>query len=109
MKLLVTEIFKVKIGVVPDIMKKIFEIDNGNYSCIKLQHDFLLKRDNVRSVYYGTNKATFFIGPKIWDISPNGSKDTTSSKSFRDNLKKWIPENCHHRLCKTYIHHLGFL
>ena len=96
---MVTEIFKVKIGVVPDIMKKIFEIDNGNYSCIKLQHDFLLKGDNVRSVYYGTNKATFFIGPKIWDISPKVSEIILKSGFLKTVTTDYV----------KHIHHLGFL
>ena len=50
----------------------------------KLQHHFLIKRDNVRSVYYGTKTASF-ISPKIWDILPKGYKNTTSSK--RESLK----------------------
>ena len=37
LKLLVTKMFKVKIGYAPDIRKGIFEIDNRNYN---LPHDF---------------------------------------------------------------------
>ena len=39
LKLLVREMFKVKIGVAPDIMKEIFEIDNRNKN---FRHDFLI-------------------------------------------------------------------
>ena len=53
--------FKVKIGCDPNIMKEIFETDNRNYN---FRHDFLIKRCNIRSVYYGTETASF-IGPKI--------------------------------------------
>ena len=45
-------------------MKEIFEIDNRNYN---FRNDFLIKRHNGRSVYYGTETASL-IGPKIWDI-----------------------------------------
>ena len=81
--------FKVKIGCPNDIMKEIFEIENRNYN---LRHDFLIKRCNIRSVYYCTETASF-TGPKIWDTSPNSCKDATPLKIFKVNLKRWIPEN----------------
>ena len=96
LKLLVTEMFKVKIGCALDIMKEIFEIDDRNYN---FRHDVLIKRCNSRSVYFGTEIVSF-IGPKIWDTLPNSCKDATSLKSFKENLKRWIPENCPCRLSK---------
>ena len=87
LKLLVIEMLKVKIGCANDIMKEIFEIENRNYN---LRHDFLIKRCNIRSVYYYTETASF-TGPKIWDTSPNSCKDATSLKIFKVNLKRWIP------------------
>ena len=105
LKLLVTEMFKVKIGCTHDIKKKIFETDNRNYNC---HHDFLIKRCNIRSVHYG-NETASFIGPKIWDTLPSSCKDATSLRSFKVNLKRWIPKNCTWRLCKTYIQRVGFL
>ena len=79
-------------------MKEIFEIEIRNYNFL---HDILIKRCNILSVYYGTVTASF-IGPKIWDALPNNCKDATSLKSFKVNLKRWIPENCPCRLCKTH-------
>ena len=105
LKLLVTEMFKVKIGCAPNMMKDIFEIEIRNYN---FRHDFLIKRCNIRSVYYGTETASF-IGPKIWNTLLYNSKDATSLKSFKVNLKRWIPENCPCILCKTYIQRVGFL
>ena len=99
MKLLVRKIFKIKIGCAPDIMKEVFQIDNRNYN---FRHDFLITRHNVRLVYYGTETASF-IGPKIWDTLPNSFKEAASLKSFKENLKRWIPENCPCRSCKTYF------
>ena len=97
--------FKVKIGCASDFMKQIFEVERRNYN---FRHDFLIKRCKIRSVYYGTETASF-IGPKIWDILPNNCEDAVSLKSFKVNLKRWIPENCLRRLCKTYIQRVGFL
>ena len=103
LKLFVTETFKLKIQCAPDIMKEIFEIDNQNYN---FHHDFLIKQCIIQSVYYGT-ETVYFIDPKIWDTLPTNCNDVISLKSFKVNLKRWIPENC--RLCKTYIQHIGFL
>ena len=50
------------------------------------RYDFLIKRCNIQSVYYGTETAAF-VGPKIWDTLPNSCKDATSLKSFKVNLK----------------------
>ena len=97
--------FKVKIGCAPKIMKEIFEIENRNYN---FRHDVLIKWCNIRLVYYGTETASF-IGPKIWNTLTNNCKDAISLKSFKVNFKRWIPENCLCRLCKTYIQSVGFL
>ena len=91
--------------------KEIFEIDNQSYN---FQDKFTIKRHKVCLLYYGTEKASS-IGPKIWDALANGSKDATSLKSFRilkggfkENIKRWIPENCPCRWGKTthftYLH-----
>ena len=61
LKLLVTQIFKVKIGCVPVIIKETFEIDDRNCN---FRHDFLIKQCKIQSVYYGTGTASF-IRPKI--------------------------------------------
>ena len=79
LKLLVTEMFKVKIGCASDTMKEIFEIDNQNYN---FRHDFLIKRCNIRSVYYGTKTASF-TGPKICDTLLNSCKDANSLKVLK--------------------------
>ena len=71
--MLVTEMFKVKMGCAADITKEIFEIDNRDYN---FRHGFLIKRCNIRSVYYGTGAASF-ISPKVWDTLPNSCKDVT--------------------------------
>ena len=79
--------FKVKTGCASNIMKEIFEIENRNYN---FRHDFLIKWCNIRSVYYDTEIGSF-VGPKIWNTFPNICKDATSLKSFKVNLKRWIP------------------
>ena len=69
LKLMVTEIFEVKIGCAPDIMKEVFEIDHWNYN---FHFDFLVKQCNIRWIYYITETVSF-ICPKTSDNLPNSA------------------------------------
>ena len=70
--------FKVKIGCTANILKEIFEIDDGNYN---FRYDFLIKQHNTQLVYYGIETASF-MGRNIWDTLPNNYKEANSLKSF---------------------------
>ena len=102
---LVTELFKVKIGVAPDIMKEIFEVEERPYN---LRNNVFVKRSNVRTVRYGTETVSF-LAPKLWDMIPEECKNETSLIAFKEKIKTWMPDNCPCRICKTYIQNLGFL
>ena len=56
---LVTEMFKVKVGIAPHIMKDIFQVEDKHFN---LRHKFFVKSHNVRPVNYGTHTTSFF-GP----------------------------------------------
>ena len=94
-----TKIFKVTVGIAPEIIKHIFQIEDKPY---KLRHKFLVKRNNARSANYGTNTASF-VGSRIWDITPGACQNTNSLFIFKENIKKWIPEDCPCRICKIYV------
>lgn len=82
--------FKVKVGIEPEIMN---DIDQSKDKLYNLRHKFLVKSKNVRSVNYGTHTASF-IGPRIWDTIPEVCQNTNSLLAFKENIKKWITENC---------------
>ena len=63
---------------------------------------------NVKSVFHGTESVSY-IAPKIWDMVPSNIKDLNNLSAFKQAIKKWKPENCPCRLCKTYIPNLGFI
>ena len=78
------------------------------------QHDLRKKRSwetyNLRTVWYGTE--TIWIcnmGPKTWDLLPNDIKESNSLLEFKQKIKIWRTTECTCRLCKTYIHGLGFI
>ena len=62
---------------------------------------------NVKSVLYGTETLAY-LGPKVWSIVPNDIKNFSLS-IFVKKIRRWKPEKCPCRLCKTYIRDLGFV
>ena len=46
-----TEIYKVKNGIAPDIVKDIFELQNPSYNLRSSCNQF--RRDNIKTVHYG--------------------------------------------------------
>ena len=62
LQLLMIEMFKIKTGIAPVLIKEIFEVVNLPYD---LRNDFKLKSDNINTVFYGTESISF-LGPKLW-------------------------------------------
>ena len=102
---LVTEIFKVKAGLAPEIMKEVFDFVDPPYN-LRNNHKFNLRVPNTNR--YGIETASY-IGPKLWEAVPEECKNSNSLDEFKIKIKKWIPENCPCKICKTYIKHVGYL
>ena len=102
---LVTKIYKVSNGLSPPIVSNIFTQKNCHPYNLRLNSQF--SRPLVRSVFHGTESISY-LGPVIWDILPDSYKNLPNVSVFKNRIKKWKPENCPCRLCKTYISRLGF-
>ena len=103
---LVTEIYKVKHGIAPEIMKDIFELQNPSYNLRSSCNQF--RRENIKTVHYGLQSVRY-LGPKIWELVPNNIKCSNSSSKFKKFIKSWKPEACPCRLCKTYNAQVRFI
>ena len=68
LQVLLTEIFKVKMDLAPEIMKNIFKIQNLSYNFYSKTTHF--KRKGVKATHYGTQPVRY-LGPKIRDMVPN--------------------------------------
>ena len=68
MQKLVPEMFKVKIGIAPEIIRDTFQIEDKPYN---FGHKFSIKSSNVKFVNYETHTASF-----CW--SQNFARNTTS-------------------------------
>ena len=106
LQVLVTEIYKVKNGIAPEIMKDIFELQNPLYNLRTSCNQF--RRKNNKTVYYGL-QSVGYLGPKIWELVPNDIMHSNSLSKFKKLIKLWKPNACRCRLCKTYIAQVWFI
>ena len=101
--LVAIEMFKVINDLSPQIMKNLFHLNSNP----NLRKAFF--RPNVNTVFKGESSLRWF-GPVVWDtmLSENYKAVSTLEK-FKEEIKKWVPDNCPCHLCKNYIRHLGFV
>ena len=85
-------------------MNDVFEFIEKPYSLRKTSH---FRSRKIRTTKYGIE--TPYLGHKLWNVVPNEYKIIESLADFKTKIKTWIPENCTCRLCKTYIHQIGFI
>ena len=102
---LAIEIYKFKHNLGPSIMNDIFKLKTVNYN---LRNDIILETKNVHSTYNGTETVSF-RAQKTWDMVPDEMKLSQTLDKFKRKIKKWKPNNCTCRLCKTYVNGLGFV
>ena len=94
---LAVEMFKVHTKTSPEIMKEVFLVKKqGNYD-LRNQTDFIIPQ--VKSVNYGLE----------WERFLNDLKNKESVDSLKTAIKRWEPESCSCRLCKTYLKSTGYL
>ena len=106
LQVLVTEIYKVRNGIAPEIMKYIFELQNLSYNLRSACNQF--RRENIKTIRYGLQSVINFE-PKIEKLVPNKIKHGNSLSKFKKLIKSWKPEAFPCRLCKTYIAQVGFI
>ena len=106
LQVLVTEIYKVKNGIAPEIMKDIFELQNPSYNLRSSCNQF--RRKNIKTGHYGLQSVRC-LDPKIRELVPNNIKYSNSLSKFKKLIKSWKPEACPCRLCKTYVAQVGFI
>ena len=105
LQVLATEMSEVYRNISPSIVRELFQSRNNDYNLWQFSQ---FELPNVRSALCGTDRISI-LSPKIWNIVPNELKEETSLNAFKKLIKKWQPENCPCRLCKSYIQNPGFI
>ena len=102
---LLTEIFKFKMNLAPEIMNEVFDIIEFPYP---LRNKLRFNSRNIRTVRYGIETAAF-VGSRIWSYMPSELKESTSLNEFMSKIKTWKPENCPCKLCKIHLQRIRYL
>ena len=102
---LAIEMYKVKNNISPPFMKNIFTESKNPYNiCAKSEFESY----NIRTVYNGSETISY-RGPKTWELVPEETKWSVSLNVFKRKIKDWKPVGCSCRICKVYIHSIGFI
>ena len=104
-KTLAIEMFKVSNKLTIPLMNEIFVKRNNAYN-LRKPSEFV--RPKVHSVFHGKESISY-LGPQIWDMIPLEMKNLITISAFKREVKNWKLENCPCRLCKPYIHNVGFI
>ena len=89
----------------PEIMNLIFQKSTNSYN---LRNKSPFTGRNVHTVYYGTETISF-RGPKTLALVPQEIKASKTIEEFKVKIKKWRPEGYTCRLCRVYVHRIGFV
>ena len=105
LQVLATEIFKVKLNILPEILKELLSFNVRNYN---LRSQSTLKRIKANSVYFDS-KSLSSLAPKLWDLVSDSFKNENSPERFKNRIKTWTTDKCPCRICKVYIGQVGFI
>ena len=78
-----------------------------NHLCDNLRHEPRFETRPVRTEYFG-RQFLMYLGSKIWELPPN-LRNLEPVTAFKCGIKKWKPEKCPRRQCKTYLPQVGFI
>ena len=102
---LAIEMYKIKHHLSPIPMQALFK-EKINHHDLRYKSSWEI--DNLRTVKYGSETIRN-MGPKTWELVPNNIKESTSLLEFKTKIKRWKPNSCTCRLCRSYIYNLGFI
>ena len=81
-------------------MKEIFDFSKN--STYELRCGNCLSRSNIHSTHFRI-KSIVNLAAKIRNKLPNEITEASSLTVFKSKIKKWLPNGCSCRLCKTYV------
>ena len=105
-QILLTEMFKSKNKLEPNLLQDIFEV--SDYRGPTLRNSKYFKRTNVKTVKYG-DKSLQVFGVKLWNQLPREIQELENLNNFKNVIKKWRPSKCPCDICRTFISGVGYI
>ena len=84
---------------------KVEEDHSGSLQCTKRSN---YEIPSTKTVSYGLESIRY-LGPKIWKLVPDELKELKSLELFKQKVKSLKFEDCPCKLCKNYIHGVGYI
>ena len=84
MPVLTIEMFKIKKYMAPEFLNEIFQKRALPYN-LRTNSNFSSRQ--VHSVYHGTESLSF-LGPKIWELIPEDTKQPESLEIFKNKITR---------------------
>ena len=95
------EMYKSKHGLSPELLKDIFIDRLYQGPTLRSLSEFVVPQ--VNTIHYGHDSLHYF-GAKIWNMIPAHITNIDSLEKFKTEIKKWTPNDCPCRLCKTCMY-----
>lgn len=102
---LVTEVYKFSNSLGPPILNEIFKKREMPYNLRSFREIETLYPKSVR---HGTESLSYKAS-QIWNDVPYDLKEVSTLNQFKEKIKLWRCNDCTCRLCKTYLHRVGFI
>ena len=84
---------------------KVEKDGSGSFRCItKSNYEIPI----TKTISYGLESIRY-LGPKIWKLIPDELKELKSLELFKLKVKSLKFDNCPCKLCKNYIHGVGYI
>ena len=96
LQVLATEMFKVHKNMSTELMQEFFCVSQTHYNLRNPHHFAIL----TRAVDHGSESISN-PGPRLGNLVLDRLKELNSISSFKNEIKRWQPEFCPCRLCKT--------
>ena len=103
---LVIEIYKIANGLCPKIMNEVFQCQIENHN--NLRNNSTFRISTLNTIFKGKESVSY-LGPKIRRQMPDEIKSLESLRSFKKAIKKWVPQTCQCRLCRTFLNGVGLI
>ena len=121
LRALAVEMYKITNNLSPTFIKDIMKEINTQYNtrlttkvtkeedgCCQCTSKSNFRIPETKTVSFGIESIRY-LGPKIWMLVPDELKELSSLKLFKKNVKSLNFENCPCKLCRNYIHGVGYV
>ena len=86
-------------------MESIFKRRNNTYNVRNFQE---FDTERKKTVYFGL-KTISYRSPQLWSLLPERMRQLNYLDQFKRSVTQWVCNTCPCRLCKVYLHNVGFL